>query len=105
MANPDVYYDYARHVSYNSTYALTSHSDGSLCGSTAPRRNPALADNCSSSRRTNMTHWQSGDVEANGLRLHYTRTAGAGPQVVLAHGFSDDGLCWTPLAEALAPEY
>ncbi len=49
--------------------------------------------------------WQSGEVEANGIRLHYTRTGGAKPPVVLAHGFSDDGLCWTPVAEALAPRY
>jgi N-formylmaleamate deformylase len=52
-----------------------------------------------------MSNWQSGDLEANGLRLHYTRTGGSKPQVVLAHGFSDDGLCWTPVAEALSPEY
>jgi N-formylmaleamate deformylase len=52
-----------------------------------------------------MAHWQSGDVEANGIRLHYTRTGGTQPPLVLAHGFSDDGLCWTPLAEALAPDY
>ena len=49
--------------------------------------------------------WHEGYVEANGLRLHYTRTGGDGPPVVLAHGFSDDGLCWTPVAEALAREY
>jgi len=24
---------------------------------------------------------------------------------VLAHGFSDDGLCWTPVAEKLAADY
>jgi N-formylmaleamate deformylase len=52
-----------------------------------------------------MAHWQSGDVVANGIRLHYTRTGGAKPPLVLAHGFSDDGLCWTPVAEALAPDY
>lgn len=52
-----------------------------------------------------MARWQSGDVEANGIRLHYTRTGGARPPLVLAHGFSDDGLCWTPVAAALAPEY
>jgi N-formylmaleamate deformylase len=52
-----------------------------------------------------MAYWQSGDVVANGLRLHYTRTGGAKPPLVLAHGFSDDGLCWTPVAEALAPDY
>ncbi|HWQ14391.1 MAG TPA: alpha/beta hydrolase [Roseiflexaceae bacterium] len=52
-----------------------------------------------------MPTWESGFVEANGLRLHYTRTGGKLPPVVLAHGFSDDGLCWTPVAEALAPDY
>jgi N-formylmaleamate deformylase len=52
-----------------------------------------------------MANWGSGDLNVNGLRLHYTRTGGDKPQVVLAHGFSDDGLCWTPVAEALASEY
>ena len=52
-----------------------------------------------------MPPWQSGDVEANGIRLHYTRTGDAKPPIVLAHGFSDDGLCWTPVAQALAPDY
>ncbi len=52
-----------------------------------------------------MDIWQSGDIEVNGLRLHYVRTGGDKPQVVLAHGFSDDGLCWTPVAEVLALEY
>lgn len=56
-----------------------------------------------------MASWQSGMIEANGLRLHYTRTgegtAPAKPSVVLAHGFSDDGLCWTPVAEALESDY
>lgn len=49
--------------------------------------------------------WQSAYVEANGLRLHYTRTGGNKPPVVLAHGFSDDGLCWSPVAERLAATY
>ena len=52
-----------------------------------------------------MTLWQSGNIEVNGLKLHCTRTGGAKPPVVLAHGFSDDGLCWTPVAEALTPDY
>jgi N-formylmaleamate deformylase len=52
-----------------------------------------------------MGEWQAGYVEANGLRLHYTRTGGARPAVVLAHGLTDDGLCWTPVAEALAGAY
>jgi pimeloyl-ACP methyl ester carboxylesterase len=52
-----------------------------------------------------MATWQSRDIEVNGLRLHYTRTGGDKPPVVLAHGFSDDGLCWTPVAEALEADY
>src|SRR4051794_8028698 len=56
-----------------------------------------------------MPLWSTGDVTANGIRLHYTRT-GAGtapgkPAVVLTHGFSDNGLCWTPVAEVLADDY
>jgi pimeloyl-ACP methyl ester carboxylesterase len=52
-----------------------------------------------------MTPWQSGDIEVNKLKLHYTRTGGDKPPVVLAHGFSDDGLCWTALAQVLAADY
>ena len=52
-----------------------------------------------------MTTWISNIIEANGLRLHYTRTGGDKPPLVLAHGITDDGLCWTPVAEVLAPEY
>lgn len=52
-----------------------------------------------------MATWESGEVTANGLRLHYTRTGGGKPPLVLAHGFSDDGLCWTPLVQALEADY
>ncbi len=52
-----------------------------------------------------MTAWQSGFVARKGIRLHYTRTGGNRSPVVLAHGFSDDGLCWTPVARALEAEY
>lgn len=49
--------------------------------------------------------WESGFVEANGIVLHYHRTGGEKPPVVLAHGFTDNGLCWTRLARALEGEY
>jgi pimeloyl-ACP methyl ester carboxylesterase len=42
--------------------------------------------------------WSDGFVMANGIRLHYWRTGGAKPVLVMAHGSSDDGLCWTNLA-------
>ncbi len=52
-----------------------------------------------------MAEWRSGEVIANGIRLHYTRTGGNKPPIVLAHGFSDNGLCWSLFAEALEGEY
>ena len=53
----------------------------------------------------NMPTWQAGDIQANGITLHYTRTGGRKPPVVLLHGFSDDGLCWTPVTEQLEQQY
>ena len=52
-----------------------------------------------------MSNWQSGFVEANGIRVHYNRTGGDLPKLVLAHGVTDDGLCWTPLARKLESEF
>ena len=52
-----------------------------------------------------MTHWQTGIVDVDGLAIHYTRTGGVKPSLVLAHGFSDDGLCWTPVTQALEADY
>src|SRR5215212_4120194 len=56
-------------------------------------------------RRRMKEDWQTGYVETNGLRLHYTRTGGDKPPLVLAHGVTDAGPCWTPVAQALAAEY
>lgn len=52
-----------------------------------------------------MHSWQSNVLMLNGRRLHYTRTGGDKPPVVLAHGFSEDGLVWAALAEVLEPTY
>ncbi|MCS7061162.1 MAG: alpha/beta hydrolase [Anaerolineae bacterium] len=53
-----------------------------------------------------MNIWQSSFVDVNGLKAHYTRAGRRDkPALVLAHGFSDDGLCWTPVAEALQADY
>ena len=49
--------------------------------------------------------WQSGFINSNGLRIHYMRTGGLKPPLVLAHGVTDDGLCWSPVAAALADDY
>lgn len=52
-----------------------------------------------------MAQWFSGDVIANGIRLHYHRTGGDRPPLVLAHGFTDNGLCWTRVARELEASY
>jgi len=52
-----------------------------------------------------MTDWFSGDVLANGIRIHYYRTGGDKPPVVLSHGFSDNGLCWIRVAQVLEKDY
>jgi pimeloyl-ACP methyl ester carboxylesterase len=52
-----------------------------------------------------MSTWQSGELTANGLRIHFTRTGGDKPPMVLSHGVTDYGLCWTPIAQALESDY
>ncbi len=49
--------------------------------------------------------WEEGDVVVDGIRIHYTRTGGPKPPVVLAHGALDDGLCWTRVARALEADF
>ncbi|MCC3160858.1 alpha/beta hydrolase [Hymenobacter sp. 15J16-1T3B] len=52
-----------------------------------------------------MSTWSSAVCETNGISLHYTRTGGAKPPVVLLHGLMTNGLCWSELARVLAPDY
>lgn len=52
-----------------------------------------------------MAKWFDGYVMANGLRIHYYRTGGDKPPVVINHGAGDDGLCWTRIAKELEQDY
>jgi pimeloyl-ACP methyl ester carboxylesterase len=54
---------------------------------------------------TPPAHWTDGYVLANGIRIQYWRTGGNKPSLVLAHGSSDDGLCWTNLAKELEANF
>jgi pimeloyl-ACP methyl ester carboxylesterase len=51
--------------------------------------------------------WTEGYVMSNGIRIHYWRTgAGSGKApLVMAHGSSDDALCWTNLATEFTDRY
>ncbi len=52
-----------------------------------------------------MTTWISGICEMNGIDLHYLRTGGDKRPVVLLHGLTGSGACWTPLARMLEGEF
>jgi pimeloyl-ACP methyl ester carboxylesterase len=53
-----------------------------------------------------MGNWRDGFVETNGIRMHYWRTGdGSRPPVVLSHGATDSGLCWSRTARALESDY
>jgi pimeloyl-ACP methyl ester carboxylesterase len=52
-----------------------------------------------------VTNWTSAVCAANGIDIHYLRTGGSKPPVVLLHGLTGNGACWSPLARALEAEF
>ena len=52
-----------------------------------------------------MLKYTEGDITIDGITIHYYRTGGDKPPFVLLHGATDNGLCWTPVAEKLAEDY
>ncbi len=56
-------------------------------------------------RKMQVSEWSSEICETNGIRIHYTRTGGSKPPLMLLHGLAANGACWTPLARALEAEY
>ncbi len=52
-----------------------------------------------------MAGWITGRCKANGTELSYLRTGGDKPPVVLLHGLTASGACWTPLARALEDDF
>lgn len=52
-----------------------------------------------------MIRWTTGSCQANGINIHYLRTGGDKPPVVLLHGLTMSGACWIPLARSLEEDY
>lgn len=52
-----------------------------------------------------MVNWNTAACEVNGIYIHYTRTGGNKPPLILLHGLMGNGLCWTGLTHALEKEY
>jgi len=49
--------------------------------------------------------WTDAYVIANDIRIHYWRTGGDKPVLIMAHGSSDYSLCWTNIAMELEGDY
>lgn len=49
--------------------------------------------------------WSSGKVDIAGGHISYHRTNTSGPPLVLSHGLTDNGLCWTRVAEILEEDF
>ena len=52
-----------------------------------------------------MLGYNEGDFKAGKVKIHYYRTGGEKPSLILLHGATDNGLCWARVAAALALEY
>ncbi|HEX3049164.1 MAG TPA: alpha/beta hydrolase [Aggregatilineaceae bacterium] len=52
-----------------------------------------------------MTNWMTAVCKANGIDIHYLRTGGDKPSLVLLHGLTGNGACWSPLARALEADF
>jgi N-formylmaleamate deformylase len=52
-----------------------------------------------------MLKYSEGYLKISNIRIHYYRTGGGKPPFILLHGATDNGLCWTPVAELLSEKY
>jgi len=52
-----------------------------------------------------MSNWTTGTCDAGGTTIHYLRTGGAKPPLVLLHGLTGNGACWAPVARLLEADF
>jgi N-formylmaleamate deformylase len=52
-----------------------------------------------------ISEWSSDFINYSGNRIHYYRTGDSKPPLILLHGITDNGLCWTPVARILSENY
>ncbi|MHA2298810.1 MAG: alpha/beta fold hydrolase [Candidatus Hodarchaeales archaeon] len=52
-----------------------------------------------------MSQWKTDYISTNDIKLHYYRTGGDKPPIVLCHGITDNGLCWAPIARRLEKNF
>jgi len=49
--------------------------------------------------------WLTGNIVTNGIKIHYHRTGGDKPALVIAHGITDNGNTWSRIARELEDSY
>nr|MDO8111025.1 alpha/beta hydrolase [Candidatus Sigynarchaeota archaeon] len=49
--------------------------------------------------------WTENFIDLNGVHICYHRTGGNKPPIILLHGISDNGLCWTRVAKDLEKDF
>jgi pimeloyl-ACP methyl ester carboxylesterase len=59
----------------------------------------------SSCKKEQEMAWESNYVVANDIKFHYTRTGYNKPLIVAVHGITDNGLCWSKVANRLNDRY
>src|SRR5512135_355426 len=52
-----------------------------------------------------MANWSTAICETNGIKMHYTRTGDRKSPLILLHGLTANGLCWSVIAHTLEEEY
>lgn len=52
-----------------------------------------------------MAEWLDDYVKVNGINIHYHRTGRNLPSMLLLHGITDNGLCWSRVAGELQDRY
>jgi pimeloyl-ACP methyl ester carboxylesterase len=52
-----------------------------------------------------LPRWQETDITLKGIKFHVYRAGRGGFTLVMAHGFTDDALCWTNLSKALLDDF
>ena len=58
-----------------------------------------------------MNNWSEGEIDSDGLAVHYYRSASPErqsrhkPALILVHGFTDNGLCWSRTAQILQARF
>jgi N-formylmaleamate deformylase len=52
-----------------------------------------------------MAEWCTAICETNGIRMHYTRTGVGTSPLILLHGLTGNGQCWTAITQTLEGEY